>query len=138
MGYTHYWRMSKDIPVSAWAKIQADAAKLIATSPAPLAYEYDKTDKPPVCDENEIRFNGRDEDGHETFLLKREQKSFEFCKTASKPYDTVVCAVLACAHEHAPEAITVSSDGDGDDWAGPLVWAGDVLGREIPLPLSRD
>jgi hypothetical protein len=138
MGYTHYWRMNQDIPRDAWAKIQADAAKIIAASPAKLALEYDEPERLPICDGIEIRFNAADEDEScETFVLRPEMQDFEFCKTRQYPYDTPVCAILACAAEHAPNAIRVSSDGDEGDWAEPLAWASKVLGRTVPSPISK-
>lgn len=137
MGYTHYWRQPLGIPAAAWALIQADAAKLIAASPVKLAFDYDETDKAPACSAEEIRFNGLGDDGHETFMLTPDAEDFEFCKTAFKPYDLVVCAVLACAAEHTGK-IAVSSDGDVSDWRDGVEWASKVLGRSVPCPALGD
>ena len=44
-------------------------------------------------------------------------KYFDFCKTAHKPYDLAVGLVLLLALHHAPEIMSVSSDGDWDsEW----------------------
>jgi hypothetical protein len=135
MGYTHYWRQNKSIPSDRWQKIADDAFKLISAAPCKLAYEEDDPE-PPYVGSYVIRFNGTpDPDGHETFILERvPSDSFSFCKTASKPYDTVVCAVLAIAKEHCSDAIKVTSDGDERDWKEPLAWASQVLGREVKYP----
>ena len=87
----------------------------------------------------EIVLNGVGDDAHETFrwtagLADPYHTSytggglFAFCKTAMKPYDAVVVAMLlAIAHVYnAPDKalVKISSDGDmnGDDW---------VAGREL-------
>ena len=54
---------------------------------------------------------------HETFLLTRKDSgNFNFCKTARKPYDLMVCAVLFLAKYHLKDKIKISSDGDMEDW----------------------
>lgn len=137
MGYTHYWeQLNGAIPAAAWTLIQADAKKLIAASPVKLAFDYDEPTKKPVCDASEIRFNGVGDEGNETFMLMPEPADFEFCKTAHKPYDLVVCAILACAKEHAADFIDVSSDGEAEEWAEELAWADSVLGRTLALPFK--
>jgi len=79
-----------------------------------------------------ICFNGSNvgDLGHETFLLeqKREPRrfnqynketdfSFNFTKTARKPYDLAVCACLIIAKEYFREDIIIKSDGELSDWA---------------------
>lgn len=102
-----------------------------------FAYKTAKFDK------NKIHFNGSNgnkrvhasvncwadspdtDAGHETFHLCRtwkpafagETTGFGCCKTARKPYDIVVCAVLILAHYHL--GLTVSSDGE---WDGETEW----------------
>ena len=82
-----------------------------------------------ITDE-EIRFNGREEGdrGHETFSLQRKSDKrledyasrldrkyiFDFCKTARKPYDIVVCCLLVILKYHLGNMIEFSSD--GADW----------------------
>jgi hypothetical protein len=63
---------------------------------------------------------------------------FSFTKTRGYPYELVVCAVLAAAADRAPDAISVSSDGDPPDWAKPVEWACSVLGREIRSPIDDE
>lgn len=139
MGYTHYWR-HQEIPQDRWDLITADAEKLILAATnegTKLWHEYDEPDTLPAITSEEIFFNGADEEGHETFHLTSDGADFTFCKTAYKPYDKVVCAILAVAKQHAPDHITVSSDGDEADWREPLAWASEVLARDVPSPLGR-
>ena len=122
MGYTHYWELLSSVDETAWARI-CDAAKRIlseATSMGiPLQWESDVDAMPEVSTEM-IRFNGVEEDGHETFLVTPNPK-WDFCKTARKPYDTVVVAML-CMLEQLAE-FSWSSDGDKrDHLAGKQLW----------------
>jgi hypothetical protein len=149
MGYTHYWHQTGPIDPDDWEKIKADAAKLfehhqMVVPENRIAYEDDRPNDPPIVDDDYIGFNGIGDNGHETFLLEREptgrkyeRKFFAFCKTAQKPYDSVVCAVLACVAEHT-STIEVSSDGRANEWAPALAWASDVLGRPIAFPVKVD
>src|SRR6185312_10461897 len=104
MGYTHYWRGQRAFTEAEWTAICADAAKLLTDPPVVVTREYD-TNEPPEITPDLIAFNGHSENGHETFWLERTPESFQFCKTAHKPYDVLVTALLASAAHHAPEAI---------------------------------
>lgn len=137
MGYTHYWEAESEITTEQWEKIAQDSRKLIEASPAPIWFEDDQPEAAPHIGDGLIRFNGAGADGHETFWLDRENAEFAFCKTAAKPYDLVVCAILAVVKEHAPQ-VRVSSDGDARDWAAPLRWASDILKRPILLPFRDE
>ena len=53
--------------------------------------------------------------GHETFVLNRKGCQ-EFCKTARKPYDIMVQAVLVIAKYYFESNISIGSDGDMEDW----------------------
>lgn len=102
--------------------------------------------KYPQFTSNRIHFNGgngnprqREKDGwtdfpfsdvgHETFCLSRvwsppylgEDKGFGCCKTARKPYDVIVCAVLILARYHL--GLKISSDGDwNEEWLPARRW----------------
>ena len=41
---------------------------------------------------------------------------FNCCKTGRMPYDTIVCAVLTMVKTRFPDAFTLSSDGDMEQW----------------------
>jgi len=94
-----------------------------------LALECDKIDKPPKITKTEIIFNGKGDDGHETFLFRRDDKPseplmhpspenlkglscFNFCKTAQKPYDKYVVACCILAKVIFDKDVRFSSDGD--------------------------
>jgi hypothetical protein len=126
MGYTHYWDQHKTFTDGQWAKV-CEAARLVAEKHGDiLCFEYDETDKSPQIDNDAIRFNGKGDDGHETFYLTREQPpknawvereryddegAFNFCKTSRKPYDAAVVLLLGAIRKLAPGVLTLRSDG---------------------------
>jgi hypothetical protein len=93
-----------------------------------------------------IRFNGWGDNGHETFLITREMsdysirdpesgESFDFCKTARKPYDVAVCLVLLSIARHAPKSFSISSDGDWDvEWSEARKIYKELFGVEVDCP----
>ena len=85
-----------------------------------------------------LAFNGLGDDGHETFLLSKfaQQCEFNFCKTACKPYDSVVTACLVALKDRLGDDVDVSSDGDTDDWAAGMVIAADILDRCFVNPIK--
>ena len=90
-----------------------------------------KPDGTRLLDSESVDFKEFDEHNiedlsHETFVLKRTCK--EFCKTARKPYDVIVKAVLLLGVSLFPENFKVSSDGDYDDWHGAEKLLQDVFG----------
>lgn len=130
MGYTSYFRQKPVLDQEKFNEFSAVVAKLLNTDEARklLAYEYNQTNKPPVVSNQEVRFNGKEDDGHETFLFARETKignyqkekgagmAFNFCKTAQKPYDKYVVACLIIAKSIFGKDVAISSDGDLNDW----------------------
>ncbi|MFV2091156.1 MAG: hypothetical protein ACC642_10885 [Pseudomonadales bacterium] len=114
MGYTHRWAKTRPIDDSEWDAITTVTRKILTIAQEnrgiALSEEYDINSIPVINDE-EIRFNGYADEGHETFCLSREADEFTFCKTANKPYDQVVVAILqACAVYCS--GFTWASDGD--------------------------
>ena len=129
MGYTHYWRQSRDFTETEWKHIQDFSKKLLKSDDAKKILTSDKKD----CDYLRINdhcvvFNGKKELAHETFALERyvptddkyhdknRDGHFNFCKTAEKPYDLYVVAMLVFANHLAPYALKLSSDGNWPDW----------------------
>lgn len=129
MGYTHYWRQSRDFSETEWKHIQDFSKKLLKSDDAKKILTSDKKD----CDYLRINdhcvvFNGKKELAHETFALERYVPTddkyhvkdvngyFNFCKTAEKPYDLYVVAMLVFANHLAPDALKLSSDGNWSDW----------------------
>jgi hypothetical protein len=56
--------------------------------------------------------------GHETFHISQKQNEYDggFCKTARKPYDLMVQACLILFKYHFWNEVSISSDGDYDEW----------------------
>ena len=148
MGYTHYWRQQRDFTDAEWQELTRLAKLITADGQGILANEYDEENSKPTIDNEQIRFNGIGKDGHETFLItkkkraKREyeeqeaydrQGAFEFCKTAHKPYDKYVVAVLCALYNlsnvppqrnrNAHPMREIRSDGNTADWTEGLFHA---------------
>jgi hypothetical protein len=97
--------------------------------------EYDRA-KPIICDGGEtVAFDGEGKLGHESLVIERklpeEHKKyhcpdmetglyFSFCKTARKPYDTMVCLALISMKRWFMHKVVVSSDGDREEWQPAL------------------
>ena len=99
MGYTNYWHQHNDFTDEQWKSIKEEYDYIKEVCKDIIV---DETTKP-----NEIVFNGIGEQSHETFVLKKDAKpfnfkkdyegqdtSFYFCKTAMKPYDIAVRYML--------------------------------------------
>ena len=105
----------------------------------PIDWEYDEPNQPPQVDGEVVRFNGRDEDGHETFMIERTGTSWEFCKTARKPYDVYVVACLILLHHYNPEFVW-SSDGEGEGaevFQVSYMWAKEVEPNVSSLGIAK-
>ncbi len=117
MGYTHYWTMTDKPTDSEWIAVMEAAAKIITKARASyminLAWECDEPTRKPEVSMELIRFNGIDEDGHETFYFANAVSEFEFCKTARKDYDAVAVAVLIAAKQYLGSKFDWRSDGYG-------------------------
>ncbi len=109
MGYTHYWSNSRAFTDTEWALIAQKSREILGHAQDRLGIaiseEYD-INRMPVITDTEIRFNGYAEEGHETFHITREPTEFQFCKTARKPYDVAVVAILQLCGVYC----------DGFDW----------------------
>lgn len=82
--------------------------------------------------------NGVKDDGHETFLITPNPCEFEFCKTAEKPYDLIVTAILCVFAEHGKANVSVSSDGREPDWQSGIAFASKTLGRDFKYPIKEN
>jgi hypothetical protein len=124
MGYTHYWTFQNGLEQSAWDKFFEGALKIIETAKeAGIALDDDSAEKL-------IHFNGVGEGAHETFSITSEDVGFDFCKTAFKPYDAVVTAILIHAKYCFTDGITIKSDGNWIDWEGGTLLFEEVFGYE--------
>lgn len=112
MGYTHYWRLRNAIEQSDWNEFLNGARQIISTAvDAGLAIEDNS-------EGSVIYFNGVGGDAHEDFVISSEDVGFNFCKTARKPYDTVVTACLILLKATLKDNVIVTSDGNWSDWEG--------------------
>lgn len=113
MGYTHYFTLkNKNIDLNA---LRDEVQTVLDEHKDIIRFEFD-SDEPAlnslrVNDNYVLRFNGIGNDGHETFYFDTSHTEFNFCKTARKPYDLVVCKVLLILKKHFQDKIEISSDG---------------------------
>lgn len=125
MGYTHYWHKIAELPQDKWDVFTKEAKSILADGVAEkvLCKEHDTPNLPPVANKKEIRFNGKEDEGHETFYFDRKQakgvwsqmddkgRYFNFCKTDYRPYDKYVVEILKLAKKCFKGAVSLDSDG---------------------------
>jgi hypothetical protein len=122
MGYTHYFRKThENREDSRMFDMFGQGVRTIIE----YATKYDgiqiadgqgeHLDKWEVTDEL-IRFNGYGEDSHETFYWVPDGGELNFCKTAHKPYDTVVTACLLHLKDVYGDSVSIGSNGGWSDW----------------------
>jgi hypothetical protein len=145
MGYTHYWyynpsKTNKNIN-SSFEKALSEIKKyknllesrgLVLTGPMGEGI--------PILNGQKIAFNGDSECGlnHESFVVELDHQAvnhgFDFCKTARKPYDTLVCLSLISLFEAFGDSAVFSycSDGSDADWVEAREIYREVNGKEAP------
>ena len=159
MGYTQYWYRKESLS-NGWKNFINDVQELYTNLPL-VSYWGEKKfrtnqkleisgwngEGDPIFNEDEVKFNGRGALAHETFKLSRillttetysfdkDGYYFDFCKTARKPYDIFVTAVLLLAKKHFNKNIKISSDGDWDDWEEGKRILKSVLNYEFKNPI---
>ena len=123
MGYTHYYEQKRNFTNKEWNRVlQAfnvilDHFKETNFKETKIVLQVDQADE--TC----IIFNGIGHNAHETFVMNKDNVGFNFCKTARKDYDVVVCLLLLVAHcyvvkEGAKPVFSVGSDGEWEEeWA---------------------
>ena len=145
MVYTHYWRQLRDFTDTEWQELTRLTNLIIADNEGILSDGFGEGGKPEVNGEH-IWFNGLGEDSHETFRITKKKRAkedyeeqeaydrqgaFEFCKTAHKPYDKYVVAVLCALYNMEVKdwplgdgkIMSISSDGNTEDWTEGLFHA---------------
>ena len=145
MGYTHYWEFSSNRGKTAQYEKKYQLA--IAKCAKVIRYYsdtfgglsgYTAHDKKRVY--GGLKVNGSREYSHEDFCMREhlsENEGFNFCKTAQKPYDTVVVACLIIMRHYLGDSIRVSSDGDRREWNDGLTLVQKVLNlKKIQIPVS--
>lgn len=154
MGYTHYWTQTRNLTAEEWKDAQEHIGAILKhvehIQGVPLGNAEGKPGTTPDIVPAAIMFNGVGDDAHETCrIVPKREKEWEggrlgggFCKTARKPYDVAVTAVLAYLATVA-ESHRVSSDGDGSEWLLGVEIAREALPRfanvlDIPRPIMED
>ena len=157
MGYTHYWRQQRDFTETEWQELTRLTKLILADFLKLQLYSELNINK------EEIRFNGKGDDGHETFLITKKKRAkadyeeqhaydkkgaFNFCKTAHKPYDKYVVAVLCAlynlsdappqSNRSAHPMSEITSDGNTEDWTEGLFHAVRSTREEEMLCPIRD
>ncbi|MDP2692695.1 MAG: hypothetical protein Q8O88_03605 [bacterium] len=146
MGFTQYWYRPVVLPKKNWEAFIEEINMLKDnlpekgitanggyTEPIEIAgwdgKSYDDPEAPIYNkEEDTIYFNGVGDLGHESVVIERVSKDeprkdgriFGFCKTNRKPYDTFVCLVLISFKRWFMDKVSISSDGDQEDWQPAL------------------
>lgn len=102
MGYSHYWNFTGKVAPKDLRDGEerfAEAARIInvcADKVKGTGVEIAGGDGNgnPVINERKICFNGKGKESHETFCIALDRDGWDFCKTAHKPYDILVCLSL--------------------------------------------
>lgn len=137
MGYSHYWTHRRRFTNAEWTEITSDMLKIICASGVPVEED--------PFSAGTMLLNGVGADGYETFRviqnrpLEYNERGWDFCKTAQKPYDVIVTAILCYLESHWPKHFSVGSDGDVDDWAPGLALARKALpekGNILDIPFE--
>lgn len=146
MGYTHYWRRHDHTHApthvrkqarEAYGRLVLDAQRICKQAQEngiALADGDGQPNTQPIFTEGYFSLNGVGKDSHETMYwqavpsvsewqeddVKQGKGVFNFCKTAYKPYDTVVTAILLRASQHYGTLVNVTSDGSWSEWTDGL------------------
>lgn len=156
MGYTHYYTRPVANAGSAYmfGKLCLDAKAIIdhaKQSGIRLANGNAEAGTDPECTADYFSLNGVSDEygdeGHETFYWEniptqpdyrnKSAEYFNFCKTAYKPYDAVVTAILIRAKVIYGSCVSVSSDGSWQEWQAGRNMYQIVFGEIAPCPFSQ-
>jgi hypothetical protein len=117
MGYTHYWTIKNAIEQSKWDDFLHGARQIIATAKDAGIFIAD------FSEGNTVHINGISYGAHEDFVISSDDVGYDLCKTAQKPYDTVVTAILIHAKKVFGDEILITSDGAWHEWdSGRLLY----------------
>jgi len=143
MGYTHYWKYNPQ-KLQNKTELQRKFGEA-ASQIKDFASYIERNQMFSVCggvgeglpsiNDQEIWFNGSSAEGldHETFSIEWGTQSADFCKTARKPYDLLVCFSLLTLSEVFPtEIFSFSSDGSPTEpeWEKAIGYYEDFTGKK--------
>jgi len=129
MGYTHYYTISemglaisRDINYKKFTIMAESIITHAEESGIALADGLGETLGAWEVSNETVRLNGYGADSHETFGVPRVASVYggNFCKTARKPYDAVVTALLIALQDAYGDSANVESDGYPEEWAKGL------------------
>lgn len=127
IGYTHYYTPNKNVDAATWSRFVGLAREVFAKTEARgIKICGPMGEGPPIAEGDRVSFNGTDEGdlGHESCVIER-GGAWTFCKTAQKPYDIAVVALLSIGETLG--VLTARSDGDAIEWQQGLELAREVL-----------
>lgn len=131
MGYTHYFTIKKEVPEEAWDQF-VEATNDIIKYAKKLGLKLKNSSHGTVID-----INGVAPDGYENLVLDPWDRSFGFCKTAYRPYDIVVVAILCALSDIVGSYyVEVSSDGGPEEWENGRKLACNALQYNVELPMG--
>jgi hypothetical protein len=144
MGYTHYFsRNSYSNNPVLFAEFARGARKIIAfavgkdegikLTDGTGAINYDR-----AVGSDEVWFNGVGDEAHEAFNWEAVGNGFNFVKTARKPYDAVVTAVLIHLKDVYRDAVEISSDGDWSEWSAGVTIYEKALNKKAVRPFTSE
>lgn len=141
MGYSHYWSRPLNLNKETFKLFVQDCNKIFAHCQNNLNIKLadamgDEGTEPEACEEG-VFFNGSGDGSYEGVCIEQEQTeaAFDFCKTALRPYDVAVTAVLIALKHHFPEC-KITSDGDNNDWDEGRRLCNDLLGYGLNFKLG--
>lgn len=146
--YTHYFDRKPELDKKQFKRFADLVTTLFCNFKVQriIAWDYDKPETSPQVTSSQIRFNGKGNDGGETFLFPRVCRDnnlddngmcIAFCQTDQKPYDTYVTACLILAKLIFKDDINVSSEGSIADWHDGLGLAGKVWDSDIEIEFDE-
>ncbi|MDP2949233.1 MAG: hypothetical protein Q8P22_06820 [Chloroflexota bacterium] len=143
MGYTHYWSHDEELDHPALSRALADVGKVVrAVQDRGIVLRGPGGTGEPDLTGFGVAFNGDAAQGedYESFSFPNQGEIapeagqfWAFCKTARRPYDLAVCAVLLVFKHHLGGQMRVSSDGgrEEDEWLPAEALVKEVLGYEV-------
>jgi hypothetical protein len=133
MGYTHYWKQTRNLTPAEIGDIVACVHKVNDATDVLIAGWNGKGE--PTLGPDRVTFNGVGDDGYETFTIVAD-KGLSFCKTDRRPYDVVVTAMLTILA--ADYGFKVQSDGNFGDWEHGVRLASKAMGKIYRNPLRKE
>jgi len=151
MGYTHYFTFKKTKPAAELEKNYQVAVKHCQKLVKAYYKQYGGLSGYSAHTKlgayGGLLVNGKGNDGHQDFSLREHftqnfeasygTPGFNFCKTARKPYDTVVVGCLAILKKYLGDSIEVSSDGDREEWSEGVEYARKTVKLLLLNPIQK-